>query len=139
MSKFTKETAEIFYAEHVGKEFFPRLQEFMCSDVCVGLELVGEGSIQKWREFIGPTNTQRAQQEAPNSIRALFGTDGTKNAVHGSDSQESAHREINFFFGGDPATRPMQTTAVMNNCSLCIVKPHILKECKAGEVIDMIL
>lgn len=111
----------------------------MSSDVCVGMELVGEGSIQKWREFIGPTNTQRAQQEAPNSIRALFGTDGTKNAVHGSDSQESAHREINFWFGGDPASRPMQTTAVMNNCSLCIVKPHILKEGKAGEVIDMIL
>lgn len=51
----------MFYAEHVGKEFFPRLQEFICSDVCVGMELVGDGSIKKWREFIGPTNTQRAQ------------------------------------------------------------------------------
>ena len=57
MSKFTKETAELFYAEHVGKEFFPNLQEFITSDVCVGLELIGNGAILGWRKFIGPTNT----------------------------------------------------------------------------------
>ena len=58
----------------------------MKSDVNVGMELVGDGSVDGWRQFIGPTNTQTALVEAPNSIRALFGTDGTKNAVHGSDS-----------------------------------------------------
>jgi len=45
MSKFTKETSEIFYGEHIGKPFFPNLQEFVTSDVCVGLELVGKGVI----------------------------------------------------------------------------------------------
>ena len=91
------------------------------------MELVGNGAIGGWRKFIGPTNTQKAREEAPESIRALFGTDGTKNAVHGSDSSESACRESDFFFGGEAASRPMQTTAVLDNCTLCIIKPHIIK------------
>jgi nucleoside-diphosphate kinase len=86
MSKFTKETSEVFYGEHIGKPFFPNLQEFICSDVVIGMELIANNAIQKWRDFIGPTNTEKARSEAPNSLRALFGTDGTKNAVHGSDS-----------------------------------------------------
>lgn len=86
MSKFTKETADVFYGEHIGKPFYPNLSEFITSDVVIGMELIAPDAIQKWREFIGPTNTEKAKAEKPNSIRALFGTDGTKNAVHGSDS-----------------------------------------------------
>jgi len=127
MSKFTKKAAEVFYGEHVGKPFFGDLQSFMVSDVCVGMELVGEGCIQGWRNFIGPTNTSTAKAEAPGSIIALFGTDGTKNAVHGSDSLESAQREIEFFFGGEPETRLMKSTGVLNNCGLCLIKPHIIR------------
>jgi nucleoside-diphosphate kinase len=104
----------------------------MTSDVCVGMELIKDNAIQAWRSFIGPTNTEKARQEAPKSIRAIFGTDGTKNAVHGSDSVESARREIEFFFGGEPESRPMKTTAVLNNCSLCIIKPHIVKNKQLG-------
>lgn len=103
------------------------------------MELVGTGAIGGWRKFIGPTNTQKAKDEAPESIRALFGTDGTKNAVHGSDSTESAARESDFFFGGEAASRPMQTTAVLDNCTLCIIKPHIIKNGQLGQVIDLIL
>lgn len=139
MSKFDKASAGEFYAEHQGKEFFPRLSGFMTSDVCVGMQLTATNGIAGWRSFIGPTNTEKAKAEAPNSIRALFGTDGTKNAVHGSDSTVSAAREADFFFGGDPATRPMKTTGVLNNCSLCLIKPHIIREGKLGQVIDMIL
>jgi nucleoside-diphosphate kinase len=69
----------------------------------------------------------------------MFGTDGTKNAVHGSDSTESADREIEFWFGGEASTRPMQTTAVLNNCSLCIIKPHIVMNNNLGKAIDSIL
>jgi nucleoside-diphosphate kinase len=103
------------------------------------MELIANGAIQKWRQFIGPTNSDKARAEAPNSIRAMFGTDGTKNAVHGSDSPTSARREIDFWFGGDASTRAMQTTAVMNNCTMCIIKPHIIKNGQVGQVIDMIL
>ena len=139
MSRFSNEAAEVFYGEHVGKAFFPNLKEFITSDVVVGMELIADNAISKWRQFIGPTNTEKARQEAPNSIRALFGTDGTKNAVHGSDSPLSAQRELDFFFGGDNSSRAMQTTAVLNNCTLCIIKPHIIKNKQAGQVIDMIL
>ena len=108
MSRFTKKTAGEFYGEHKGKPFYPALEGAITSDVVVGMELVGPGAVNKWREVIGPTNTQTAQAEAPGSIRALFGTDGTKNSVHGSDSLGSYKRETNYWFGGnDTAKRPM--------------------------------
>ena len=112
----------------------------MTSDACVGMELVAQDAVKKWRQVIGPTNSTNAQRDAPDSLRALFGSDGTRNAVHGSDSVGSYRRETDFWFGGDePTMRPMQTTAVLNNCTLCLIKPHILKQNKAGEVIDFIL
>ena len=112
----------------------------MTSDVVVGMELVGNNAVQEWRSLIGPTNTQNARSEAPQSIRAKFGTDGTKNAVHGSDSLGSMKRENNYWFGGEePAERPMQTTAVLDNCTLCLIKPHIQREGKTGQVIEAIL
>lgn len=140
MSRFNAGSAAKFYEEHQGKSFFPNLQQFMCSDVAVGMELVAGNAVTKWREAIGPTNTERARAEAPGSIRSLFGTDGTKNAVHGSDSVGSYKREVDFWFGGqEPTERPMQTTAVLDNCTLCLIKPHILREGKAGQVLDAIL
>ena len=74
---------------------------FVTSGPAVGLELVADNSILKWRQYIGPTNVDKAIKEAPNSIRAKFGTPGspTYNAVHGSDSPKSAERELDFFFG----------------------------------------
>ena len=139
MSKFSKETAGMFYEEHTGKGFFDNLTNSMSSDVCIGMELIADNAIKSWRAFIGPTNSEVAKKEAPNSIRGMFGTDGTKNAVHGSDSTESAAREINFWFGGEASSRPMQTTAVLNNCSLCIIKPHMVMTGQLGKAIDSIL
>jgi nucleoside-diphosphate kinase len=140
MSKFNKETASHFYAEHVGKGFFENLSKMICSDVSVGLELVAPNAVAKWRECIGPTNSAYAKAESPGSIRAEFGTDGTRNAVHGSDSSISYKREAGFWFGGNqPENRPMQTTAILNNCTLCLIKPHVLKEGLAGQVIDAII
>jgi nucleoside-diphosphate kinase len=111
MSRFSYETAGVFYGEHVGKPFFPALQKFITSDMVVGMELVADSAIDKWRALIGPTNTQKAKQEAPESLRALFGTDGTMNAVHGSDSVGSVKREIGFWFEGEQKNKPMKTTA----------------------------
>lgn len=56
--------------------------------------------ISKWRSLIGPANVEEAREDAPESMRALFGTDNIANAVHGSDSKLSAYREIEFFFPG---------------------------------------
>lgn len=86
MSRFGMGEAGIFYGEHKGKPFFQTLMEFMTSDVVVGMELVAENAVKRWREVLGPTNSTVAKSDAPNSIRGRFGTDGTRNASHGSDS-----------------------------------------------------
>lgn len=93
-----KEEAAAFYAEHKDKEFYDRLCDFMASGPCKPIILSGENVIKKWRELMGPTEHDEAVEKAPDSIRAQFGTANTENAVHGSDSEASAHREIEFFF-----------------------------------------
>jgi len=57
MSRFSKRTAGEFYAEHKDKAFYPDLENFICSDVVVGMELVAPDAVNKWRSIIGPTNT----------------------------------------------------------------------------------
>ena len=87
-----------FYGEHEGKPFFETLIGFMTSGHVTALCLSKEDAIKGWRALMGPTNSLKAREEAPTSLRALFGTDGTRNATHGSDSTTSAARELEFFF-----------------------------------------
>ena len=89
------EMASGFYAEHDGRPFFNDLKKFMTSGPVFVQVLEGEGAILKNRELIGKTNPQEASQV---TIRADFATSIDANAVHGSDSAESAIREINYFF-----------------------------------------
>lgn len=63
-----------FYAEHKGKDFFTPLTLFMASGEIVALELVKEGAIPAWRALCGPTNSIKAKEDAPKSLRARFGT-----------------------------------------------------------------
>lgn len=128
MSKFATPThTDNFYAEHVGKPFFADLSSFMQSDVATGMELVAENAVGKFRAALGPTNTATAKAEAPGSIRALFGTDQTRNACHGSANQADYAREAELFFGKNFAP-----TAAFNNNTCCIIKPHIVQEGRAG-------
>jgi len=131
MAKMTQAQARNFYAEHQGKPFYEDLTTFMSGDVVIGMELVAENAVAKWREVMGPTNSHNARAENPSCLRAVFGTDGTKNAVHGSDSPASANRELDFFFGLPGSS------AVFNNCTLCLIKPHAMQN--AGKVIDFII
>ena len=91
----------------------------------MALELVAEDAVAKWRALIGPTDCVVARREAPNSLRALYATDKTHNACHGSDSDENAAIESSFFFG---KTQEIPTTATFTNCSLAIMLPHILSD-----------
>ena len=93
-ASLTTAQAEEFYGEHAGKGFFGDLVSFMTSGPVVKLILEKEGAILGWRALLGPTNSLTAKTEAPKSIRALYGIDGTQNAAHGSDSTESSAREI---------------------------------------------
>lgn len=97
--KLSPEVTSEFYKEHKGKEFYERLVEWMSSAPIYAMVLEKEDAIRSWRELAGPTNAEKAREVAPNSIRALFGTDGSQNAVHGSDSVASAEREIQLVFG----------------------------------------
>jgi len=99
MTSFSVNTAKAFYSEHIGKDFFPYFLEFATSGPLIGLRLARLDAISQWRRVCGPTNSPDARKEAPESIRARFGTDNRLNAVHGSDSEASAVRENNFFFG----------------------------------------
>jgi nucleoside-diphosphate kinase len=95
MVRLSEETAGGFYAEHRERPFFPALIEFMTSGpVCVQV-LEGEGAVTKNRDLMGATNPQEA---AAGTIRADFAESIDANAVHGSDSAESAAREIAYFF-----------------------------------------
>ena len=89
------EMASGFYAEHDGRPFFNDLKKFMTSGRVFVQVLEGEGAMLKKRELMGKTNPQEASQ---GTIRADFATSIDANAVHGSDSAESAIREINYFF-----------------------------------------
>ena len=132
--QLTTDQAARFYAEHEGKPFFEKLLNFMTSGPVVAMELIGVNSIRRWRELLGPTNSLKAKEEAPTSIRAVFGTDGTKNACHGSDSDESSAREIDFFFGNNSP----KAAAQFKDCTLAVIKPHAVADGLAGKIISAI-
>jgi|TARA_B100000902_G_scaffold22441_1_gene27093 nucleoside-diphosphate kinase len=84
-----------FYAEHEGKPFFPNLVEYMTSAPVFVQVLEGDNAVVKNRELMGATNPSEAD---PGTIRADFAETIDANAVHGSDSTDSAAREISYFF-----------------------------------------
>jgi nucleoside-diphosphate kinase len=98
MQHLSTEQAEGFYAEHKERPFFGALVEFMTSGPVVVQVLEGEGAVLKNRDLMGATNPQEAEA---GTIRSDFAQSIDANAVHGSDSPESAAREIAYFFASD--------------------------------------
>lgn len=96
LARLTPEICKEFYAEHVGKAFYPTLESFMVEGPVVLLCLEGENAIVRWRDIMGATDPGKA---AEGTLRARFGESITRNATHGSDSPASAQRELGFFFG----------------------------------------
>ena len=93
----TMAQAGVFYAEHAERPFYGELCEFMASAPVVLQVLEGEGAIAKNRKVMGATNPADA---AAGTVRAEFAQSVGENSVHGSDSPESAAREIAYFFSG---------------------------------------
>ncbi len=91
----SNDLAERHYAEHVGKPFFEGLVSFITSGPIVAMALEGDGAISIVRKTMGATNPA---DSAPGSIRGDYATDIGRNLVHGSDSAESAARELTLFF-----------------------------------------
>ncbi len=95
MSSLSKSDAEGFYAEHKARPFFNSLVSFMTSGPVLLMTLEGENAVEKYRKLMGATDPAKA---APQTIRKLFADSLEANSVHGSDSPQSAQREIQYFF-----------------------------------------
>ena len=93
--RLDQETAGKFYAVHEDKPFFRRLCDYMCSGPIIVIELEKENAVEDFRKLIGATNPENAED---GTIRKLYATSIEANAMHGSDSDENAEIEINFFF-----------------------------------------
>ena len=95
LMQMTKRVAQKHYAEHIGRPYYEELESFMTSAPLVAMVLEGDDAIARVREINGKTNPAEA---AEGTVRRLFAESVGKNAVHASDSPESAAREIAIFF-----------------------------------------
>lgn len=97
LMRLSRSQAERFYEVHRGRPFYPELVEFMSSGPCMplALERTGTDAVAQMRTTIGATDPAEA---APGTIRKLYAESKGRNAIHASDSDENARREIGFFF-----------------------------------------
>jgi nucleoside-diphosphate kinase len=95
MIRITVQQAESFYEVHRGKSFFESLVEFMTSGPVFVMILRHANAVEEFRKLIGATDPEKAE---PETIRKLYAVSVQMNAVHGSDSDENAQRESDFFF-----------------------------------------
>ncbi len=97
MLHLKKVQAAGFYAVHVGKPFFDSLVQFMTSGTVIVMALEKENAIADWRKLMGATNPANAE---PGTIRKKHAENIERNAVHGSDGEDTARFELSFFFAG---------------------------------------
>jgi nucleoside-diphosphate kinase len=97
LTRLTDAQARAFYAVHKERPFFPDLVKFMTSGPCVVMAIEGENAVARYREVMGPTDSQKAPE---GTIRQRYGTNIERNAVHGSDGPGTAKDELAFFFAG---------------------------------------
>lgn len=96
MLQLTRARAEGFYVVHRERQFFQDLVDFMTSGPCIPIVLEKRDAVVSFRKFIGETDPEQA---AKGTIRRLFADSKAENIIHGSDSQENAEQEIEYFFG----------------------------------------
>ncbi len=95
LMRVSRPLAESYYAEHKGKAFYEPLMSYITSGPVIAIVLEGDGAVALVRKMMGKTNSAEAE---PGTIRGDFALTIGRNVIHGSDSLESARREIGFFF-----------------------------------------
>lgn len=129
MSRFNQSTA----TQMVGPNQ-PEQVQFLQSDVTTGIELVADSALSKWNTLIGPADSVQAKIKASSTLRAAYGTDSVKNAVHGASDFQQKKAQMDLFFSGQ-----MKTSAMFTNCTCAVIKPHAIQQGLAGQIIDTIL
>lgn len=130
LCKFSQNDAFSFYNISQNNQ---NLINYLTSDYVVGMELIKDNAIKELLNILGPEDATIAKSENPNSLRAIFGESGFKNALHGSLNFENAKKENIILFN------KIKHKPILNNCSCVIIKPHIINEGNVGKIIDIIL
>ncbi|XP_051787337.1 thioredoxin domain-containing protein 6 isoform X2 [Erpetoichthys calabaricus] len=139
----TEDEALDFYQHKSAEPYFEELVQFMSSGpsyiLIISQPESSDDVIPAWREFIGPKDIDVAKREKPESLRAQYGTETFFNAVHGSDDQDQASRELAFFFPNFKMAKKSneEVTDVPVERTLALIRPDILKERKE-EILEKI-
>lgn len=122
---FTPEQASDFYSDHYGKIFFPTLIGHMSSAPIVALVLSKASAVKDWLEMVGHVNPFKAKEYQPHTLRAIYGKDHTRNAVHSSENRRAAEKEITFLFR-DSILEPVTTKTLAKDYLTREVQPTLL-------------
>ena len=133
LCKLSPDDAAIFYHNIQNQPSFQTMVNFISSDYVVGMDLVKKNAIKEWLSLIGPEDVELAQKTSPDSLRAIFGNSGIKNALHGSLSSADAKRESSLIFN------KIRHEPILNDNSCVVIKPHAISEGNAGKIIDILL
>jgi len=133
LCKLSPDDAAIFYNNIQNQPSFQTMVNFISSDYVVGMDLVKKNAIKEWLSLIGPEDVELAQKTSPDSLRAIFGNSGIKNALHGSLSSADAKRESSLIFN------KIRHEPILNDNSCVVIKPHAISEGNAGKIIDILL
>ncbi|XP_029083017.1 nucleoside diphosphate kinase 7 isoform X1 [Monodon monoceros] len=135
MMTLSRKEATDFHIDHQSRPFLNELIQFITSGPIIAMEILRDDAICEWKRLLGPANSGLARTDAPGSIRALFGTDGIRNAAHGPDSFACAAREMELFFPSSGVCGPANTAKFTSCITCCIVKPHAISEGLLGKIL----
>ena len=136
MGTMSKKEALEFYSFHEPGVELASIIELMVSGHYVAIDLIGFDAVVNWKRVLGDVDPVEARKINPESFRARYGVDVADNAFHGASNHEQAIRETEFFFSPRKKSKPI---AEFGNSTCCVVKPHVLREKKLGNVLTSIL
>lgn len=122
-----------FFDCYSSSPHYSELINFMANDLFVGLDVVGEHAVSAMWDLAGEEDPAEAKVKSPDSIRAVYGVDWVHNALYVSSGVDSAQEDLVALFSD-----PHDTTAILTDCTLCVILPHIVQDGKAGDVIAAI-
>ncbi|XP_049879388.1 nucleoside diphosphate kinase 7 [Pectinophora gossypiella] len=135
-ARLTTEDISTIYKTMLTDPTFPFLLDHLTGQLVIGVELVGKNAVDFSKKMSGDRDPLKAE---PGTIRALYGKDKVRNCLHIAHDAECAKKDLEYFFP-PPAYRTtrLRLTATLSNCTLCIVKPHAVREGKLGRILECI-